>query len=388
MKIIKSFIIVFFSLMLASCSVLQQDNDLYNKNTNSKISLINLSEIYDGLEDGVNKCYTKISIPETINRQEPEKLYRISMKYQNSSKDLKFIKQRSEGLNETICKRNNLHKKSLILSSNKLDYISKEELGEYFLDCFVFGEFNFINEKMYNDYFEDSSCKLVKSYYLNRDKSNINDTYKLNNDNMTIKEIAKYTESFVNDELDVLTNGIKAQVRDIYIYKSNGRYAASCKLQLQLDNIPFMECDTLEYELMSDKTTDFVSSYITLKMIDKNNFAEIISNDCLEVNNKKEIEKIISLKKALDILEQELADNVHFDINDVCLEYCCKQKLETNDEVANNLNLDNINSHETFEYSPYWCFYIDDNEKEDIDNEHPRKSLLVNALTGELYVLV
>lgn len=385
----KKLIITIMSLcfVFSSCNLSSQNNSVNTKMSNKKFILSDISEIYNGISKDINNYYTKLTIPNNVKCDPPEKLYELTMKYQNDNKDLNYASERAESLNEIFCKNNKIQKDTLSLSETQLDYMTDDDCLDYTLNCSVFGEFNCFNEKTYNDIYNASELNIVKSYYLNRDKSGLKDSYMINNKNFTIENIVESVENFINNDLKLFSLGIDARVKDIYIVKYDKKYAFKFLLERVLNNVPFLECNTMNYEKFEEGTDHFVLSYLEIIMTN-NNIFDIIHNYLpLKLDAKNEISQIIPLKEAMNILEQELADNVHFDIDDISLEYCCKQGFHAEDG-STDLTLDNFDSSDKFEYSPYWCFYIDDNDNIAIGNEHPRKCLMVDALKGELSVLI
>lgn len=385
----KKLIITIMSLcfVFSSCNLSSQNNSVNTKMSNKKFILSDISEIYNGISKDINNYYTKLTIPNNVKCDPPEKLYELTMKYQNDNKDLNYASERAESLNEIFCKNNKIQKDTLSLSETQLDYMTDDDCLDYTLNCSVFGEFNCFNEKTYNDIYNSSELNIVKSYYLNRDKSGLKDSYMINNKNFTIENIVESVENFINNDLKLFSLGIDARVKDIYIVKYDKKYAFKFLLERVLNNVPFLECNTMNYEKFEEGTDHFVLSYLEIIMTN-NNIFDIIHNYLpLKLDAKNEISQIIPLKEAMNILEQELADNVHFDIDDISLEYCCKQGFHAEDG-STDLTLNNFDSSDKFEYSPYWCFYIDDNDNIAIGNEHPRKCLMVDALKGELSVLI
>lgn len=385
----KKLIVTIISLcfVFSSCNLSFQNNSVNTKMSNKKFILSDISEIYYGISKDINNYYTKITIPNNVKCDPPEKLYELTMKYQNDNKDLNYASERAESLNEIFCKNNKIQKDTLSLSETQLDYMTDDNCSDYTLNCSVFGEFNCFNEKTYNDIYNASELNIVKSYYLNRDTSNLKDSYVLNNKNITIEQAVENVENFINNDLKLFNLGIDARVKDIYIVKYDKKYAFKFLMERVLNNVPFLECNTMNYEKFEEGTDHFVLSYLEIIMTN-NNIFDIINNYLpLKLDAKNEISQIIPLKEAMNILEQELADNVHFDIDDISLEYCCKQGFHAEDGSI-DLTLDNFDSSDKFEYSPYWCFYIDDNDNIAIGNEHPRKCLMVDALKGELSVLI
>lgn len=385
----KKLIVTIMSLcfVFSSCNLSSQNNSVNTKMSKKKFILSDISEIYNGISKDINNYYTKITIPNNVKCDPPEKLYELTMKYQNDNKDLNYASERAESLNEIFCKNNKIQKDTLSLSETQLDYMTDDDCLDYTLNCSVFGEFNCFNEKTYNDIYNASELNIVKSYYLNRDTSNLKDSYVLNNKNITIEQAVENVENFINNDLKLFNLGIDARVKDIYIVKYDKKYAFKFLMERVLNNVPFLECNTMNYEKFEEGTDHFVLSYLEIIMTN-NNIFDVINNYLpLKLDAKNEISQIIPLKEAMNILEQELADNVHFDIDDISLEYCCKQGFHAEDGSI-DLTLDNFDSSDKFEYSPYWCFYIDDNDNIAIGNEHPRRCLMVDALKGELSVLI
>ena len=386
----KKLIITVMSLcfVFSSCNLSSQNNSVNTKMSNKKFILSNISEIYNGISKDINNYYTKITIPNNVKCDPPEKLYELTMKYQNDNKDLNYASERAESLNEVFCKNNKIQKDTLSLNETQLDYMTDDDCSDYTLNCSVFGEFNCFNEKTYNDIYNASELNIVKSYYLNRDTSDLKDSYILNNKNITIEQAVENVEAFVNNDLSFFNDDkeIVSKVRDIYVYRYDGKFAFKFRLGKVLGSVPLMECDIMQYEKLEEGTEHFITSCMSVTMTTDNTFDIINNYDCLMLDNKEEISQIIPLKEAMNILEQELADNVHFNIDDISLEYCCKQSFHEEDG-STDLTLDSFNSSDKFEYSPYWCFYIDDNDNIAIGNEHPRKCLMVDALKGNLTVL-
>ncbi|MDE6150103.1 MAG: hypothetical protein K2F81_08440 [Ruminococcus sp.] len=383
----KSIILILFCFLFSSCNLSSQNNSVNTKVSNKKFILSDISEIYNGISKDINNSYTKITIPNNVKCDPPEKLYELTMKYQNDNKDLNYANERAKRLNEIFCSKNNIQKKTLSLSETNLDFFTLNDCTDYAINCSVFGEFNCFLEKTYDNIYNASELNIVRSYYLNRDKSGLKDSYMINNKNITIENIVESVENFINNDLKLFSLGIDARVKDIYIVKYDKKYAFKCIMERVLDDVPFLECNTMNYEKFEEGTDHFILSYLEIIMTNSNIFDVINNYIPLKLGAKKEISQVIPLKEAMNILEQELADNVHFNIDEVSLVYCCKQGFHAEDG-GTDLTLDSFDSSIRFEYSPYWCFYIDDNDNIAIGNEHPRKCLMVDALKGDLSVLI
>ena len=137
--------------------------------------------------------------------------------------------------------------------------------------------------------------------------------------------------------------------------------------------------------------TNYTPAYVDVDIVGKDSISLINNNFSNNTPKPEKLEKIISLKQAVELLERELAPQSGYRFNEVCLIYCNKVTsptlIPTEEMMGKDIILDfpeeNARMYEEFgevihRYDPTWCFYY--------GSEEAGASVKVNARTGEITI--
>jgi hypothetical protein len=101
-----------------------------------------------------------------------------------------------------------------------------------------------------------------------------------------------------------------------------------------------------------------------------------IGCDAFKIEKAESVDKMISFKGACDILEEQLADNISLEFDDVELMYEPRGTETGSGESAAATNI---------VCTPKWYFIIDDKQPNGL---HAINYVTVDCITGEIYVLI
>ncbi|MBR1392371.1 MAG: hypothetical protein IJ561_00885 [Ruminococcus sp.] len=191
--------------------------------------------------------------------------------------------------------------------------------------------------------------------------------------------------AFLDNKMNTLFEGfftpfeLKTNAIDIY---TNGTIDAN--VAFALDGITLQSWKGDFENIIEDKGTEVYDTFQAGAMMNvQNDVRFIYTANIPTLVEKHPVDRIISLKRAVGILQSDLPDNASYNFTDVRLMYCCKVLFPRTSSVVTDSNLDDQRMAEynssvrTLE--PMWCFFV---EKPD---EYIGEMIVkVNAITGEL----
>lgn len=358
----KKLIFIILSLaLLTSCSAF--DNQANHKEIdNAQKSAV--SEAYAGYSNLLEKDYEKFKLPSNIESIDIAKVYELSCnipKNNISREDIIEIYRSFYG--------DNFNEDNLFTDEHGgVLYQAGENMSAYWgMDLSLTSE----------DYsVTDGSSKEYDTYI---DK---NEKVKFNNDDITIGDISDNISDDINKLLSSFYPDYTIKVETIKLLDdSNAEFICS----LSKDNVSFqyLSSEYLSYD--ADNMVYWAFSPISgiygddgIKMVNASAPNVIVE--------KTELNEIISVTEAVELLEKELANNMDLEFSDIRLMYC----FLTSQPAIDRINSENAEQAEKLteeynlkekKYEPVWCFEI----KSEADNVS-KQYIKVNAITGELFV--
>jgi hypothetical protein len=208
----------------------------------------------------------------------------------------------------------------------------------------------------------------------------------LDGEKCTVGEVCDSLSSFINESFYPLYDDFEIYPLDVdYFFTESSEYAVEVTCGIKYKGVPledyfspmFVTEERNGYEVI----TSYSPSHMLFDLYGKDNITFFNSRFATRDIETTKISEIISLKDAVELLQNELAKNSYYEIEEVKLMYCCKSTspVPTDDEELNSKMQADFADAEPTPFEPTWCFfwYTDDGN---------RQALKVNAVTGEITV--
>ncbi|WP_028510974.1 hypothetical protein [Ruminococcus sp. NK3A76] len=373
MRTIKTIFAVAGLIFLTSCSFIDDGN---TKSVES-VEYVETKDSYKNYEAVLNEEHSGFTLPDSIDVVDTNELYVITLGYTNTEKSEDKLRENGELLIKGICGESKDGGK-IVTAENGDPF--RYEYSDADIECLydLFDGYIIRTGSMPElDY-----CNINEVFTDSTDEK----TIELSGGNTTVKKCCDMIYDTLNNKLSDVKGGFELLPKRICSYDSNGEKGlfvlnAFCfnKIPIDYSLSPFLTEDTKTLVYYLDASS---SVYITN---DKSpDYINSVSRFVLK--DKKKIEKMVSFEGAVDILENELADNLYLEFDDAELIYTCIKTDET-DGKKHDASSYIYDTTVTYEFEPTWCFYIKQDSKVENDLKHP-STVRVNALTGEITVML
>ncbi len=369
----KILVLIAVAIVLSSCRF--QDNYAKTQST-EKVTLSPVSQAYDGVEELLGKDFGAFSLPENVTPENVQEAYRLSLSYRSIQEPQKDVSQQAKQQFQNFFGNN--FKEENVTTANSAcgeltyTYVDPETSDE--------GQFNggFLAKR--GNYVEPSgdieSCEAVE--FLRGEDKNIS----LQGGSAKASELAEKANDYLRSNFSEQYGELDIKSKCVYFYNQPQPTAAVCCAQY-FKGIPLEEYPSpLNIDNQDGTITYYFFNYIFC------NFQNADSIDKLDISiafdqimETEKLDKIISLKQAVEILQTELAPESGYVFDDVQLLYCCKhtQKEANLDENGELPDWYEDYRKEPFVFTPTWCFFF--------NNEYSgltREAVKVDAITGEI----
>lgn len=201
------------------------------------------------------------------------------------------------------------------------DAISPSSYGEVWAG----GTFMFTNER-FNETLKRSCNITDASTYTDLSKpEDANKTVKIYGKEVNIKKAAEYAEQTIRNSLmDMFNDGEDIEFADAIavIDENDDPNYLMLRFAHTIDGVRVNENGFIDNDPIIDNEIFYIRNpYIRVMMVGENEFAEIANPYYYDILEKNEIKEMIGLADAADILSQELAQNLKYDVIDVRLKY-------------------------------------------------------------------
>lgn len=373
MKSIKSFIITLgLTFLLTSCSQIENDK---NTMQNTNVDAVPIEHIYDGYEELQGKDFGSFSLPDKIQVSDVDKLYSFS----SVGKTVADVEQESkhyfkEFLGDSYDEANIKKEKEKVYA-----YYGENGYTMFFVECMPMNAY-------YVDHPGYACTETLGTYYADTDRDIVLDLAK---GECTVGELCDSLSEVISRTFYPLYGDfeIYPYIIDYYFNENMEKVAeVTCAVRYKGVNMEiffsplFIVEEREEYQVI----TNYVPSHMIFALDGKdsitffaNRFAPKDEADAEEIN------EVISLKGAVELLEENLAVQSHYQFEEVYLYYCCKKTspAHVNDEALNSKMDEDFKDVEPSRFEPTWCFMWHTSEGEG-------QYIKVNAVTGEITVEV
>ena len=164
-------------------------------------------------------------------------------------------------------------------------------------------------------------CEDVATYYVNNQDQNLNDRYMLKNGEMSIREGIDFVENYLNNELGIEDSNpdVKLKVAEVSVFKVyEGCYCYWYKVTREICGLPKTVIDPGTLQKSTMISADMSEAY----MIYTDEVDMYFGNTRrFEYKKKNEIDKILPLSAALEIIFNNIGENSSYAIKNIMLGY-------------------------------------------------------------------
>ena len=382
-------------LMAALCIALSSCSFAEDGNTHSsdEITLTPAADIYSGADDVINSPHSAFKFADGVTVSGSADINKLIMTYKKDSEKDYY----SRG--EAICKAafgDSFDKDlcSIVYSDDNKDEILRFEYkngGEW-------AEYCYDNSFMYElydgagsvNFQNDEGESLLENVKVLRADDDLSGTLTLKNGNTTFDSYKNVISGTANNSLSVFTAPLKAEPDTFIAYDAYGQKSIYTHLHFSYCGVPVDYTFTGDIKNRDNELNGLMSYFMPLDMwtvsCSPDRADAYVARNIQRFVSSEKIDSLISFKDAAAILDRELAQNSRYTFVKCELALCSvhTQKEElTPDEFDMQYDI-------PVEYTPYWIFYIeqDDGDITDLVSANVYSSVRVNALTGEIYVLL
>lgn len=336
-----------------------------------------VGQIYNGCEDLQGKSFGNLKMPDKIVKPEFEKLYRFPDR--RGGEKIPDEKEAAVSIFGSVFGAH-YDEKNMETDSKTGDIYYRSPEGS----AVVYNGFPFNITLGDTRYILTPDRTLIGSY----SASDTNKTVRLSGDDCTAGELLDGMQKCLEKDIlpymkdfEVFPISVLNYCADESFCSAEITYGVSYKgIMLEEDSPLFEIKDAAGYQTL----TTYTQSSLTIFTDNKDRYLLFTPSFSQQQPKPEEVSEAISLRAAVEILKNELAENLRLDFDSVELKYCCKTTgpVMTADEVENSRVLAEYGEIKTAYFEPTWCFYY---SAKDPTGSH-RKAVKVNALTGEITI--
>lgn len=225
---------------------------------------------------------------------------------------------------------------------------------------------------------EDVDFEHYSHYFVD---NNFDVNLDLNGVDTTVAQQAAFIDSEINTLFEGFFNSLELKTNAIDVYSDGFMYA---NIAFAMDGVTLQSWKGDYERVIEGKGREYYETFMLgAEVTPESKVTMIHAINIPTVVNRQPVDRIISLKRAVGILQSELSDNFIYRFSDVRLMYCHKSINPRISETVTDADLDRQQQAEynssvrTLE--PMWCFFL---EKPD---EYVGEMIVkVNAITGEV----
>ena len=370
-------LIVAAVLLLAGCG----NGSSGNTAETEEKERVPVTDLFEGYEDLQGKDLEVFTLPETIEKPAYEKLYRFPDRRGGADVPEEYAKTKQlmkncfgDKFDESLMTASDNRDNSKIYSFSLPEGLSAVVLHGFPINIVKSAE------KLLTPQQEQLHCYSA---------SEGDRTVELKNGSCTVNELTENMRKRLDSEIMQGLEGFELVPKSVYNYRnSNSVCYASIEYEvmyrgIKLDYDPPMSVIQQKngYEVM----TSYSANSVTLSTADKDDYAVLSSTFSEQYPLTEEVPEAISLKRAVRLLQSELAEYSRYEFDTVELRYCCRitaPVITGTDKSEDSRILADYGELNTAYFEPTWCFYYSSIR----GSEKHREAVKVNALTGEITI--
>lgn len=343
------------------------------------IKYVSLSHVLDHQKEVLGKSYQNLEFRKTVHLEQPESISVLSMTIANpfGSRE-KFA---------DVC--------SAFYGTDKYrqEITRLENVPEYpnGAGVYVFhynGDETMDSGTMTDDGFFALHKKGTKIYEFNTAShvyhvdwnENMEDTYDLNGEKVSIREAVSYVNEWCNKNWTILEPEYSYRVKTVYVCPAGQTNYYSfdvCKFYkgMPFDDIDFYMDDVIYYQNML---------YAVMEYKGELSFFRNNANSYDIVNNEAHDDKLIGLEQAVLLAQEKMSGGQKFEITDIDLKYVIRSDMSQEEAIEKKLSYATPGLPVTVR--PVWSFIMEYpmTEEDHVDLGLPRKFINVDMITGEV----
>jgi len=364
--------IIFLSIVLSTCT--SQDNRNNNQQSEN-VQLVPVSQAYDSCEELLGKEYNKFSLPKKISPKSYEHIYTLQCNVQENKVSENSIKE----INKKFYNSSYDENKLINDQNGGIIYQEGDNASNYWgLDVSLMSPaYKFL------EYKENENP--IKEYFISDIQGDA--SFKFSEKEVNVDKQTDYINEYLSELLSPVYSDYTLVTKSMYTIEIDGTSRIQFICSENYCGIPF-QYNHSEYTVVDNigNMNYWLVSNISGEIDENDNFIFVNAGVPYTVVNKTEQDSIIPFTEAVKVLENELAENVHYDFTNVELMYCSftKQPMFSYDQNADPEETEQKTKEyneklKTFE--PMWCFEIS------TDTISTTKGYVkVNAITGEIFM--
>lgn len=343
------------------------------------VKKVPVSQIWDGYEELQGQDYGVIKMPDKIEKQDADKLFRLRTELRKGDHE-KFTEQFLKAFFGS-----SYEEKYLTLNSESKTYEYKAPDGSYGyineLGPATAGNENFVSRK--------NKFSASKNYSAEKDR---NVTLNLSGGDCTVGELCDKAQEFISSALLPLYNSDDLPMRPVrvtYIKSKDGKDAyADVYCTYSYKGISFDDSTAPFERTILDGLpvqTFFLTPCITLSFDCKDRVGLYSSMTVPYDPKPEELTELVPLSEAAELLKKELAAKSRYEFEKVSLKYCKKVTAPDtayDDSELSSAAISTIAEHDDGYIVPMWVFQWSVRD----DNGLSQLAIKVNAVTGEITI--
>ena len=357
------------ALLLVSCSSGNSSNA-----GGSNLTAESVKSAYNGADELKGKAFDKFSLPSDFNIADLENVYTIkynTVPPQFDNEKLKELYKRYAG--DTYDPNNLVSDGSfgLMYSGKKTGDISG----------IVYD--GLISMKRIENYTGPMDEEITRQrYYVEGDRDSV---ITVNGQDTSIVQEAEIIDKKLNDLFQGFFDPF--EIKTVFFEVESSGYI-TFNSAFSLDGVILQPFGTDYIKTIEGEGREFADVFIVGGQIDtKNEISLIFVQNIPTILEKQRQDSLISLKRAVGILQSELPDYSNFDFTDIRLMYCGLVINPRMSSIVNNAELDSQQQEvfraEEKHLDPTWCFFLGTHQ---IEEGFRERCVKVNAVTGELFI--
>ena len=219
-------------------------------------------------------------------------------------------------------------------------------------------------------------------YYVEGDRDSV---ITVNGQDTSIVQEAEIIDKKLNDLFQGFFDPF--EIKTVFFEVESGGYI-TFNSAFSLDGVILQPFGTDYIKTIEGEGREFADVFIVGGQIDtKNEISLIFVQNIPTILEKQRQDSLISLKRAVGILQSELPNYSNFDFTDIRLMYCGLVINPRMSSIVNNAELDSQQQEvfraEEKHLDPTWCFFLGTHQ---IEEGFRERCVKVNAVTGELFI--
>ncbi|MBR6100868.1 MAG: hypothetical protein IKP95_00395 [Ruminococcus sp.] len=353
------------AMILASCSSSESSNA-----GGYDLSMVGVKQAFTGADELMGAYYEKFTLPESFGTPEITELYELTV----NTADTDLGSDRVKRLFYDYLGEGAEYGSFVTVGNNTGYHLGFTDVSDPIGSCSYTGN----KFRLYHTYKRIDTGETFPEHYRCLIGSGTDTDMTIIGKPTTSEQEAAYIEKYLDELFEGCFDfGIKTQLLDAY---SNGDITANCAFAYA--GVPIQSFETAYSGKAGNSGKEYYAYFnAEVGLAGNNVFWSIVTTRIPRLVDKQSIEQIISLKRAVGILQNVLDTDEVYTFSDVRLMYCGKEEDHRTETSKAELKEQEEKEFDLQErvLRPMWCFFI-----LDPDSIYTDRCIKVNAVTGEV----